>query len=103
MAEAETLVKTSLMRPKLPLIPDDEFRSTSAALKPRGWLGRSCHGKVRDCSERGGRSHSLIMDTLHPVPWQACYYSRPPSESSERVPFMDGNVWSMVRIPVAEV
>jgi Winged helix DNA-binding domain len=99
-----TLVKTSLMRQTLHLIPTDEFPLYIAALRPSRFaqamrVMARC-GITRDESEA---LIPLIMETLSAGP-----LSRPAiaaairPKASKRVRFWMENSWSLVRLPVAE-
>jgi uncharacterized protein YcaQ len=102
--KTRTLVKTSLMRQTLHLIPTDEFPLYIAALRP------SRFAQAMRVMERCGitRDESaalipLIMETLSAGP-----LSRPAiaaairPKASKRVRFWMENSWSLVRLPVAE-
>jgi uncharacterized protein YcaQ len=102
--KSRTLVKTSLMRQTLHLIPTDEFPIYIAALKPSRFAQAMrvmdrC-GITRDESEA---LIPLIMQTLSAGP-----LSRPAiaaairPKASKRVRFWMENSWSLVRLPVAE-
>jgi hypothetical protein len=102
--ESRTLIKTSLMRQTLHLIPTDEFPLYIAALRPSRFAQAMrvmdrC-GITRDESEA---LIPLIMQTLSAGP-----LSRPAiaaairPKASKRVRFWMENSWSLVRLPVAE-
>jgi uncharacterized protein YcaQ len=102
--KSRTLVKTSLMRQTLHLIPTDEFSLYIAALRPSRFAQAMrvmdrC-GITRDESEA---LIPLIMKTLSAGP-----LSRPAiaaalrPKASKRVRFWMENSWSLVRLPVAE-
>jgi hypothetical protein len=102
--ESRTLIKTSLMRQTLHLIPTDEFLLYIAALRPSRFAQAMrvmdrC-GITRDESEA---LIPLIMQTLSAGP-----LSRPAiaaairPKASKRVRFWMENSWSLVRLPVAE-
>ncbi len=102
--KTRTLVKTSLMRQTLHLIPTDEFLLYIAALRPSRFAQAMrvmdrC-GITRDESEA---LIPLIMETLSAGP-----LSRPAiaaairPKASKRVRFWMENSWSLVRLPVAE-
>jgi hypothetical protein len=102
--KTRTLVKTSLMRQTLHLIPTDEFQLYIAALRPSRFAQAMrvmdrC-GITRDESEA---LIPLIMETLSAGP-----LSRPAiaaairPKASKRVRFWMENSWSLVRLPVAE-
>jgi uncharacterized protein YcaQ len=102
--KSRTLVKTSLMRQTLHLIPTDEFAIYIAALRP------SRYAQAMRVMERCGitREESeaivpLIMETLSAGP-----LSRPAiaaairPKASKQVRFWMENSWSLVRLPVAQ-
>ena len=102
--KSRTLVKTSLMRQTLHLIPTDEFPLYIGALR------RSRFAQAMRVMDRCGitRDESealipLIMETLAAGP-----LSRPAiaaairPKASKRVRFWMENSWSLVRLPVAE-
>jgi uncharacterized protein YcaQ len=102
--KTRTLVKTSLMRQTLHLIPTDEFPLYIAALRPSRFaqamrVMERC-GITRDESEA---IIPLIMETLSAGP-----LSRPAiaaalrPKASKQVRFWMENSWSLVRLPVAE-
>src|SRR5580698_1800976 len=102
--KTRTLVKTSVMRQTLHLIPTDEFPLYIAALRPSRFAQAirvmdRC-GITRDESEA---LIPLIMQTLSAGP-----LSRPAiaaairPKASKRVRFWMENSWSLVRLPVAE-
>jgi len=102
--KSRTLVKTSLMRQTLHLIPTDEFLLYIAALRPSRFAQAMrvmdrC-GITRDESEA---LIPLILETLSAGP-----LSRPAiaaairPKASKRVRFWMENSWSLVRLPVAE-
>jgi len=102
--KTRTLVKTSLMRQTLHLIPTDEFPLYIAALRPSRFaqamrVMERC-GITRDESEA---LIALIMETLSAGP-----LSRPAiaaairPKASKQVRFWMENSWSLVRLPVAE-
>jgi uncharacterized protein YcaQ len=102
--KTRTLVKTSLMRQTLHLIPTDEFPLYIAALRP------SRFAQAMRVMQRCGIAHDesgalipLIMETLSAGP-----LSRPAiaaairPKASKQVRFWMENSWSLVRLPVAE-
>jgi uncharacterized protein YcaQ len=102
--KSRTLVKTSLMRQTLHLIPTDEFPLYIAALRPSRFaqamrVMERC-GITRDESEA---LIPLIMQALSAGP-----LSRPAiaaalrPKASKAVRFWMENSWSLVRLPVAE-
>jgi uncharacterized protein YcaQ len=102
--KARTLVKTSLMRQTLHLIPTDEFALYIAALRPSRFAQAM---RVMDrCGITREESEALIpliMETLSAGP-----LSRPAiaaairPKASKQVRFWMENSWSLVRLPVAE-
>jgi uncharacterized protein YcaQ len=102
--KTRTLVKTSLMRQTLHLIPTDEFPLYIAALRPSRFAQAM---RVMDrCGITRDESEALIlliMKTLSAGP-----LSRPAiaaairPKASKRVRFWMENSWSLVRLPVAE-
>jgi hypothetical protein len=102
--KSRTLVKTSLMRQTLHLIPTDEFLLYIAALRPSRFAQAM---RVMDrCGITRDESEALIpkiMDTLSAGP-----LSRPAiaaairPKASKRVRFWMENSWSLVRLPIAE-
>jgi hypothetical protein len=102
--KTRTMVKTSLMRQTLHLIPTDEFLLYVSALRPSRFAQAMrvmdrC-GITRDESEA---LMPLIMETLSAGP-----LSRPAiaaairPKASKRVRFWMEKSWSLVRLPVAE-
>ncbi len=102
--KSRTLVKTSLMRQTVHLIPTDEYRLYIAALRPsrvaavlrvmaRCGIGR----------EEGEALTPLIMDSLSagPLGRVAIAAAVRPKVSERMRSWMD-RVWSMVRLPVSE-
>jgi uncharacterized protein YcaQ len=102
--KSRTLIKTSLMRQTLHLIPTDEFPLYIAALRP------SRFAQAMRVMERCGitRNESealipLIMETLSAGP-----LSRPAiaaairPKASKAVRFWMENSWSLVRLPIAQ-
>jgi uncharacterized protein YcaQ len=102
--KSRTLVKTSLMRQTLHLIPTDEFAIYIAALRPSRFAQAM---RVMDrCGitrEESAALIPLIMETLSAGP-----LSRPAiaaairPKASKQVRFWMENSWSLVRLPVAE-
>jgi hypothetical protein len=102
--KTRTLVKTSLMRQTLHLIPTDEFAIYISALRPTR-LAQAMRVMER-CGITREESEALIpriMDILSAGP-----LSRPAiaaairPKASKRVRFWMENSWSLVRLPVAE-
>jgi hypothetical protein len=102
--KTRTLVKTSLMRQTLHLVPTDEFLLYISALRPSRFAQAM---RVMDrCGISREESEALIpriMDILSAGP-----LSRPAiaaairPKASKRVRFWMENSWSLVRLPVAE-
>jgi hypothetical protein len=102
--KSRTLVKTSLMRQTLHLIPTDEFPLYIAALKPSRFAQAM---RVMDrCGITRDESAAIIpqiMETLSAGP-----LSRPAiaaalrPKASKAVRFWMENSWSLVRLPIAE-
>jgi hypothetical protein len=102
--KTRTLVKTSLMRQTLHLIPTDEFAIYISALRPSRFAQAM---RVMDrCGITREESEALIpliMETLSAGP-----LSRPAiaaairPKASKQVRFWMENSWSLVRLPVAE-
>ena len=102
--KTRTLVKTSLMRQTLHLIPTDEFAVYIAALRP------SRYAQAMRVMERCGitRAESeaiipLIMQTLSSGPLgRPAIAAAIRPKASKQVRFWMENSWSLVRLPVAE-
>jgi uncharacterized protein YcaQ len=102
--KTRTLVKTSLMRQTLHLIPTDEFAIYISALRPTRFAQAM---RVMDrCGITRDESQALIpkiMDILSAGPLRRPAIAaaiRP--KASKRVRFWMENSWSLVRLPVAE-
>jgi len=99
-----TLVKTSLMRQTLHLIPTDEFPTYIAALNPcRVAQALSVMARCGISPEEGHAITPMIMEALSAGPLRRPDIAaavRP--KVSKRVRFWMENSWSMIRIPVAE-
>ena len=102
--KTRTLVKTSLMRQTLHLIPTDEFAIYIAALRPSRFAQAM---RVMDrCGITRAESEAiipLIMETLSSGPLRRPAIAaaiRP--KASKQVRFWMENSWSLVRLPVAE-
>jgi hypothetical protein len=102
--KTRTLVKTSLMRQTLHLIPTDEFPLYISALRPSRFAQAM---RVMDrCGITREESEALIpkiMDILSAGPLRRPAIAaaiRP--NASKRVRFWMENSWSLVRLPVAE-
>jgi hypothetical protein len=102
--KTRTLVKTSLMRQTLHLIPSDEFTLYISALRPSRFA--QAMRVMARCGISRDESEALIpwiMDILSAGP-----LSRPAiaaalrPKASKRVRFWMENSWSLVRLPVAE-
>jgi hypothetical protein len=102
--KTRTLIKTSLMRQTLHVIPTDEFPLYIAALRPSR-LAQAMRVMDR-CGIKRDESAALIpliMETLAGGP-----LSRPAiaaairPKASKRVRFWMENSWSLVRLPIAE-
>ncbi|MGC1534349.1 MAG: winged helix DNA-binding domain-containing protein [Candidatus Sulfotelmatobacter sp.] len=102
--KTRTLVKTSLMRQTLHLIPTDEFSLYIAALRPTRFA--QAMRVMERCGITRPESEAiipLIMETLSAGP-----LSRPAiaaairPKASKQVRFWMENSWSLVRLPVAE-
>lgn len=102
--KTRTLIKTSLMRQTLHLIPTDEFAIYIAALRPSR-LAQAMRVMDR-CGITRAESEAIIpsiMDILSSGP-----LSRPAiaaairPKASKQVRFWMENSWSLVRLPVAE-
>jgi len=101
--KSRTLVKTSLMRQTLHLIPTDEFALYIAALKPSR-VAQALRVMARCGIEREEAEAvtPLIMDALSAGPLRRAAINavvRP--KVSKRVRSWMGKVWSIVRLPVA--
>jgi hypothetical protein len=102
--QTRTLIKTSLMRQTLHLIPTDEFAIYIAALRPSRFAQAM---RVMDrCGITRAESEAIIpsiMEALSSGP-----LSRPAiaaalrPKASKQVRFWMENSWSLVRLPVAE-
>lgn len=102
--KTRTLVKTSLMRQTLHLIPTDEFPLYIAALKScRVGQALSVMARCGISPEEGHSITPMIMEALSAGPLRRPAIAaavRP--KVSKRVRFWMENSWSMIRIPVAE-
>ena len=102
--KTRTLVKTSLMRQTLHLIPTDEFAVYIAALRPSRFAqAMRIMDRCGITREESAALIPLIMQTLSSGP-----LSRPAiaaairPKASKQVRFWMENSWSLVRLPVAE-
>jgi len=102
--QTRTLVKTSLMRQTLHLIPADEFALYIAALRPSR-VAQALRAMAR-CGvdrEEGEALTPLIMDALSQAPLgRAAIAAAVRPKVSKRVRVFMENSWSMIRIPIAE-
>jgi uncharacterized protein YcaQ len=102
--KTRTLVKTSLMRQTLHLIPTDEFAIYIAALRPTRFA--QAMRVMERCGITRAESEALIpsiMETLSSGPLRRPAIAaalRP--KASKQVRFWMENSWSLVRLPVAE-
>jgi hypothetical protein len=102
--QSRTLVKTSLMRQTIHVIPADEFPLYIAALKPSRIAGAlrimSKFGIARDEAEA---LTMLIMEALSSGPLgRSAITAAVRPKVSKRIHSWMENVWSIVRVPVAE-
>jgi hypothetical protein len=99
-----TLVKTSLMRQTLHLIPADEFSLYIAALKSSRMAGAlRIMAKFGIAREEAHALTILIMDALSSGPLgRPAITAAVRPKVSKRVRSWMENVWSIVRVPVAE-
>ncbi len=102
--KTRTLVKTSLMRQTLHLIPTDEFATYIAALRPSRFAqAMRIMDRCGITREESAALIPLIMQTLSAGP-----LSRPAiaaairPKASKQVRFWMENSWSLVRLPVAQ-
>jgi uncharacterized protein YcaQ len=102
--KTRTLVKTSLMRQTLHLIPTDEFAIYIAALRPSRFAqAMRIMDRCGITREESAALIPLIMETLSSGP-----LSRPAiaaairPKASKQVRFWMENSWSLVRLPVAQ-
>jgi hypothetical protein len=102
--QTRTLVKTSLMRQTLHLIPADEFPLYIAALKSSRMAGAlRIMAKFGIASDEAEALTALIMDALSPGPLgRPAITAAVRPKVSKRVRAWMENVWSIVRVPVAE-
>ena len=103
LCKSRTLVKTSLMRQTLHLIPADEFSLYIAALKPSR-VAQALRVMARCGIEReeGEALTPLIMDALSAGPLgRAAINAAIRPKVSKRVRSWMEKVWSIVRVPVA--
>jgi hypothetical protein len=102
--KSRTLLKTSLMRQTLHLIPTDEFPIYIAALRPSRFAQAM---RVMDrCGITRDESAAiipLIMDTLSAGPLgRPAIAAAIRPKASKAVRFWMENSWSLVRLPIAE-
>jgi uncharacterized protein YcaQ len=102
--KSRTLIKTSLMRQTLHLIPTDEFPLYIAALRPSRFAqAMRVMDRCRITRDESAAIIPLIMETLSAGP-----LSRPAiaaairPKASKAVRFWMENSWSLVRLPIAE-
>src|ERR1022692_3913221 len=102
--KTRTLVKTSLMRQTLHLIPTDEFPLYIAALRPCRVAGAlRVMARCGIAREEGEALTPLIMDALASGPLgRAAIAAAVRPKVSKRVRNWMEKVWSIVRVPVAE-
>lgn len=102
--QTRTLVKTSLMRQTLHLIPASEFPLYIAALKPsRVAQALRVMARCGISREEGEALTPLIMDALSSGPLgRAAIAAAVRPKVSKRIRAWMEKVWSIVRIPVAE-
>ena len=102
--ESRTLVKTSLMRQTLHLIPADEFALYIAAVRSSRVAGvLRIMARFGITREEADDVSALIMDALSAGPLgRADITAAVQPRVSRRVRAWMGKVWSIVRIPVAE-
>jgi uncharacterized protein YcaQ len=102
--KTRTLVKTSLMRQTLHLIPADEFPLYIAALKRCRVAGAlRVMARFGITRQEGEALTPLIMDALSTGPLgRAAIAAAVRPKVSKRVRAWMENVWSTVRVPVAE-
>jgi hypothetical protein len=98
------LVKTSLMRQTLHLVPADEFLLYIAAVKPSRLAGAlRIMAKFGIEREEADALTLLIMEALSEAPrGRAAIAAAVHSKVSKRVRSWMEKVWSIVRIPIAE-
>src|SRR5262249_38519649 len=99
-----TLVRTSLMRQTIHLIPADEFRIYIPALKSCRTAGAlRAMARCGEAQEEAAGLTALILEGLSsgPLGRTAIYAAVRPRVSKRVRVFMD-KVWSIVRVPVAE-
>src|SRR5262245_12812048 len=99
-----TLVRTSLMRQTIHLIPADEFRIYIPALKSCRTAGAlRVMARCGIAQEEAGDLTALILEVLSsgPLGRTAIYAAVRPRVSKRVRVYMD-KVWSIVRVPVAE-
>jgi hypothetical protein len=102
--KSRTLIKTSLMRQTLHLIPTDEFLIYIAALRPSRFAqAMRVMDRCRITRDESAAIVPQIMETLAAGP-----LSRPAiaaalrPKASKAVRFWMENSWSLVRLPIAE-
>jgi hypothetical protein len=102
--KTRTLVKTSLMRQTLHLVPTDEFPLYIAALRPSRLAGAlRIMARCGIGREEGEALTPVIMDALSSGPLgRAAIAAAIRPKVSKRVRAWMEKVWSHVRVPVAE-
>jgi hypothetical protein len=102
--QKRSLVKTSLMRQTLHLVPTDLFPVYIAAVRASRVAGAlRIMAKFKIDREEADALTALIMDSLSPGPLsRAAIASAVRPKVSKRVRAWMGKVWSIVRIPIAE-
>jgi winged helix DNA-binding protein len=99
-----SLVKTSLMRQTMHLVPAEEFSLYIAALRrSRFSAAFAVMARCKISREEAGDLTALILETLSAGPLgRAALYSAIRPNVSKRVRDWMNKVWSIVRLPVAE-
>lgn len=102
--KTRTLIKTSLMRQTLHLIPEEEFSLYIAALKNSRRAGAlRIMARFGIASEEADALTPWIMDALSSGPLgRAAIRAAVRPKASKRVRAWMDKVWSIVRIPIAE-
>ena len=102
--KTRTLVKTSLMRQTLHLIPADEFPLYIAAQQPSRMAGAlRIMAKFGITREEADALTALILDALSSGPLgRAAIHAVVRPKVSKRVRAWMDRVWSIVRVPVAQ-
>ncbi len=102
--KTRTLIKTSLMRQTLHIIPTDEFELYIAAVKPSRLAGAlRIMAKFDIDREEADALTALIMNALSEGPLgRAAIHAAIRPKASKRVLAWMEKVWSILRLPVAE-